>query len=233
MPEEKKPEAPKEKPKKEEPKKNALQKLQEVRRIMATSPLKKTGYNGFSKYNYFQLDDFMPTATKAFEQVGLTPLFGYSPEQDENTGETHVYATMQIINSDQPDESVNYKLPWVSANQSNNPIQNLGSTVTYLRRYLMMLALDLSETDVVDASAGGPEDHSKENKTVAEAKHAAQPKAQPAMQQPKISREQAEKIINLYTPQEIEALCKKLDKPALGEWTAIEAAKAIRFKEQK
>lgn len=201
---------------------NIYSKLTVARKRMAESPLKKTGYNGFSKYNYFQLDDFMPTATKVFADLWITPVFN-TDYHDYGNG-IIPEATLTIINDEAPGETIVFRVPWTSANQSNNPIQNLGSTITYLRRYLMMVALDLTETDVVEATSGGPEDHSKENK-------AAAPKQK--YEEPKITQQQVEKILGLYDPQTIETLSKKKGHANLGEWTAAEAMQAIRFKEAK
>ena len=84
-----------------------------------------------------------------------------------------------------------------------------------------MMALDLSETDIVDASAGGPEDVSKK----------AQPK--PAQRKPAITPQQIDKLTGLYTPQELTTMSAKLNHKDITEWDALEARKAIEFKEKE
>ena len=40
--------------------------------------------------------------------------------------------------------------------QATNEMQALGSSITYMRRYLYMMALDICESDSIDANAGKP-----------------------------------------------------------------------------
>lgn len=213
---------------------NVYKKLQHVRKVLATTPLKKTGHNDFAKYDYFQLDDFMPTATKAFEEVGLTPIFKIvtSGNYNADTGETtnlQKNAILTIYNDDEPNQKVEFGLPFVEANQSNNPIQNLGSTITYLRRYLFMTALDLSEVDIVDAGTGSSEDHSKEN--AQKAKEQQKEVKKPAV--PTLTQEQYSEILALYDKEQIKTMSIKLEKNDLSEWSTLDAAKAINFAKGK
>ena len=193
-------------------------KLQLARVTVQSAGLKKTGFNKYSNYYYFQLEDFLPTATSAFKTVGITPLFNLGRSSDEN-GIEHQFATLTLIDNDKPEDAVAFTAPYAEANNSSNPIQNLGSSITYLRRYLYMMALDLSETDIVDSGTGGPEDNSKENAKV-------QKKA------PSISSKQAELIQKLYTPEEIKTMLTRIKKNDLMDCTAVEAAKMIDFKKK-
>lgn len=124
--------------------------LQEIRYEFTKVELKKSGYNGYGKFNYFQLDDFLPTATKLFNEKGLCPVFSITI--DPNGIE---YATLVIVKGP---ESIPFKFPTAEANNSSNPIQNAGSKITYCRRYAYMMALDLVEQDTVDAVAGSEND---------------------------------------------------------------------------
>jgi hypothetical protein len=47
-------------------------------------------------------------------------------------------------------------------NPKGQPIQDLGGTLTYFRRYLWMIALELTEGDMVDASEPAPRTSKKE-----------------------------------------------------------------------
>ena len=123
--------------------KNIYELLQEVRLEMSKAPLKKTGFNKHLSFNYFELADFVPTATRLFAERKLCPIFniGY----DSNGVEI---ASLVITKGT---EQVRFMTP--TDNPTNmTGIQALGAKITYLRRYLYMIALDLVENDIVDAS---------------------------------------------------------------------------------
>ena len=116
-------------------------KLQEARAVMATMPLKKSGKNKFAGYEYFELGDFLPTAHDVFRIAGLCGVFSL----DDSS------ATLRIHDVDSGD-NVTFFTPTVMAhNPKGQPIQDLGSTHTYLRRYLWLMALELTENVQVDA----------------------------------------------------------------------------------
>jgi len=118
-------------------------KLQEARAVMATMPLKKSGKNKFAGYEYFELGDFLPTAHDVFRIAGLCGVFSL----DDSS------ATLRIHDVESG-EQVTFFTPTVMAhNPKGQPIQDLGSTHTYLRRYLWLMALELTENDQVDAQA--------------------------------------------------------------------------------
>ena len=48
-----------------------FRKLQAVRHELVNSGIKKTGHNAFGGWNYYELGDFIPTAHKLFDAVGL------------------------------------------------------------------------------------------------------------------------------------------------------------------
>jgi len=117
-------------------------KLQEARVAMARRPLKKSGKNKFAGYDYYELGDFLPTAHDVFLSVGLCGNFSIFEG----------IASLQIFETD-TGASVSFQAPLVMAhNPKGQPIQDLGGTLTYYRRYLWMMALELSEGDMVDAS---------------------------------------------------------------------------------
>ena len=120
--------------------------LQEVRYELVKANLKKTGKGNTGKreYSYFDLPDFLPKVTELFYERGLCPVIsiGY----DSNGIEM---GTLKIIKGT---EMIPFSLPTAECMTSSNPIQNLGSKATYMRRYLYMNALDLSENDTVELS---------------------------------------------------------------------------------
>ena len=122
---------------------NVYQKLLKARTMFLASNTQKSGKNMHLAFKYFELDDIVPIATKIFDEVGLISLVSFG----ENS------ATMNILNIDNPEESVTFTTPLVqlSENKGTNAVQAFGSTVTYYRRYLYMIALDICEPDEIDA----------------------------------------------------------------------------------
>lgn len=117
--------------------------LQDVRDEISKTPLKKSGFNKHLNFNYFELADFVPTATRLFAQKGLCPLFSIT--YDPNGVEV---AVLKIVKGA---ESITFTSP-TSDPTNMQGIQALGAKITYMRRYMYMIALDLTENDVVDAS---------------------------------------------------------------------------------
>lgn len=122
--------------------------LQEIRYEMSKTELKKSGYNAYGKFNYFELKDFVPKATELFTERGLCPIFNIAVIQGIE------YAVLTITRGP---ETIEFRIPTADSNNSSNPIQNLGAKITYLRRYLYLICLDLVENDIIDATSGKDE----------------------------------------------------------------------------
>jgi hypothetical protein len=134
---------------------NVYMRLNTAREKFHSAEIKKSGHNKFAGYTYFELGDFVTPALKIFKEVGLTSVIRF--EQD--------LATMEIINTDKPEERIQITSPMSEAQLKGcHPVQNLGAVQTYIRRYLWVAALEIVEHDAVDASAG------KEVKEVKEVK---------------------------------------------------------------
>jgi hypothetical protein len=115
-------------------------KLQAARNELVKSGIKKTGHNSYGGWKYYELGDFIPTIHKLFDVVGLCGVVTF--------GET---ATLTVYDSEDG-TSVQFSTPIVYAeNNKGQAIQVLGSTHTYLRRYLWLLAMEIVEADTVDA----------------------------------------------------------------------------------
>lgn len=121
---------------------SVLKKLQKARFELTQTQLKKSGKNKFAGYEYFELGDFIPTVHKLFNEIGLCGAFSITDEKAE----------LRIHDVDE-EKFIAFSTPTVMAdNPKGQAIQNLGSTHTYLRRYLWVMALELVESDEVDAS---------------------------------------------------------------------------------
>lgn len=115
-------------------------KLQWARHELSKANLKKTGHNSYGGWFYYELGDFMPTIHKLFDEAGLCGVVTF-----EET------ATLTIHNSDDG-SFIEFATPIVYAEAAKGqPIQMLGSTHTYLRRYLWLMAMEIVESDAVDA----------------------------------------------------------------------------------
>jgi hypothetical protein len=121
---------------------SVYRKLQAARIELVNSGIKKTGYNSFGNWHYYELGDFIPTIHKLFDAVGLCGVVTF--------GET---ATLTIYDTEFTDQKIEFSTPIVYAEAAKGqPIQMLGSTHTYLRRYLWLLAMEIVEFDVVDSA---------------------------------------------------------------------------------
>jgi len=124
--------------------------LQKARAILQTYDLKKTGHNKFSNYFYFELGDFIPAIHKIFNEVGLCGVVRFT----NDTASLTIYDVEDVGHG-----SVEFTSPLVYAeNTKGQAIQNLGSTHTYMRRYLWLMAMEIVEHDAVD---GLPQEEKK------------------------------------------------------------------------
>ena len=131
---------------------NVYQKLMVARAKFLESDVQKTGKNMHLSFKYFELEDIVPTAIRIFNEVGLIPIVNFTAD----------VATMDIINTDTPEEVIRFEAPFNqiapivsnAGKQATNEMQALGSSITYMRRYLYMIALDICESDSIDANIG-------------------------------------------------------------------------------
>lgn len=120
--------------------------LNEARVRFNKSELKKSGHNKYADYRYFELGDFLPTALEIFRELKLCPLISFADGQ----------AVMRIYDAENPDGiHIMFQTPMADANLKGcHPVQNLGAMHTYLRRYLWVLALEITEHDALDSMNG-------------------------------------------------------------------------------
>lgn len=132
---------------------NVYQKLLKARATFLASGTQKSGKNMQLAFKYFELDDIVPIATAIFEEIGLISLVSFEGDK----------AIMRILNTDNPEETVSFTTPFTplepivsnTGKKATNEMQALGSSITYMRRYLYMIALDICEPDEIDAGIVG------------------------------------------------------------------------------
>lgn len=121
---------------------SVYRKLQAARAEFLLTPIKKSGKNKFAGFEYFELADFIPTISKLFDMAGLCGVVRF----------TDAEASLTVYDAD-GDGSIVFTSPLVMAvNSKGQAIQSLGSTHTYFRRYLWLLAMDIVEVDLIEAA---------------------------------------------------------------------------------
>ena len=132
---------------------NVYGKLAQARVDLQKKDLTKSGLNKFAGFKYYELSDFLPHINNIFNDLGLVSQFILT----ENTGELTIFDTTS-------EGSITFTTPTEELVQKGmQPIQALGSKHTYLKRYLYLNALEIVESDIVDAS-DSKQSHTQENK---------------------------------------------------------------------
>lgn len=122
---------------------NVYEKLQSCRVKLQQMNLKKSGKNAFAKYSYYELQDFMNEINQLFEEHKLFSQISFTPET----------AVLTIFNAEQSEEIIHFTIPMAKAEMKGAlEIQQRGAEITYFRRYLYMMALEITESDAVDSS---------------------------------------------------------------------------------
>ena len=123
------------------------EKLQQARVKLQNVELKKSGHNKFAGYRYFELTDFLPTVNSIFAELGLCHTLEFTSD----------LATMQVIDTANGGIA-KFTCPMASAQLKGcHEVQNLGASITYITRYLLVMALAICEHDALDATTGAEE----------------------------------------------------------------------------
>ena len=183
--------------------KQLYKKLAEARVMLQEAGVKKTGYNAFSKFEYFQLSDFLPEVNRIFQKLGLCSHF----TMDVTTAVLTIYDTEE-------DASLTFTSPTAEAGiKGASSIQQLGGVITYMRRYLWLMAMEITEADTVDAL---PEEKKKPGKAL--------PDFIP------ISKAAQDRIHQLYTDNELTKMLAGRGVKSLDELSADVGAKWIEHR---
>lgn len=153
-----------------------------VIRVELSKEMSKSGKNTYSKYDYFQLKDFMPKAIALMNEYGVyaeyqmvrekfplpskkTTQFIFN-ENGEKTGEIVTeeenfeykeVAILDVYNLDDEDDMIQLEKETSEVRlQAAQPIQNLGGRSTYMKRYLYMDLFEINENDKVEEETGKP-----------------------------------------------------------------------------
>ena len=139
---------------------NVYQKLSKARVELLKRPLKKSGFNKYAGFEYFKLEDFLPAVIEIFDQLGLCSFFrieeSYKEQDDGVVTEYPPLAKLMIINTDKPGDNVTFSSETATAGMKG--VQDIGAIHTYMRRYLWLSAMEITEDDAVDETAGKNKD---------------------------------------------------------------------------
>lgn len=132
---------------------NVYGKLIEARKRFLEAGIKKTGVNRYAEYKYFTLDEIIPAKQEIFRALGLSDVISFGND----------YAILTIFNVTNPEEKIEF-ISQLAPDESmiKNPIQKVGAIQTYVRRYLYLLALDIIESDGIEATTDKPDPASDE-----------------------------------------------------------------------
>lgn len=130
------------------------EKLLHLRLEFAASGVKKTGINMNSAvpFDWYQLEDIMPTFQRLCDKYRL---IAYSSITREG-------AYAMIVDLDNTEGEVRFAIPYADntiietkdGRAVTTPMQALGGGITFLRRYLYYLILDLTQSDEVNQNIG-------------------------------------------------------------------------------
>ena len=185
---------------------NVWSKLLAVRNEFYAAGTKKTGRNLHAEFMYFELSDIVPVAAPIFAKYNLLLM----PTFENGNAEA------VVINTEKPDERINFSIPLQFIAEPGkfrmNEVQGVGAAVTYYRRYLYMIVLDLVEADSFDGES---------NNTETDDAPAPAPKKKPA------TTEQRQEIKKTLTNSDGEAddLQKSALKAALKKLKEIDPSK--------
>jgi hypothetical protein len=133
--------------------------------------IKKTGRNNFGNYDYYQLKDFMPKVIRLLAKYHLVSAVTVFNDEarleisdDGRYDKANITFSMPIIINSKTDEvkrieegknkqGAPMKIESTSTDSAKDAMKTIGAAITYARRYLWITALELTETDQIEAEA--------------------------------------------------------------------------------
>lgn len=162
-------------------------KITEAIDLIKKSPLKKTGRNTYSEYDYYTPEQINKLVYDACKQVGLYCRFDLIRNEFGIQGEVVVWDTTDFK------EAVTFTMASdVPSIKATNIAQQLGGAMTYTKRYMLMNIFDIVDNNLDFDTTSNTK---KQNEPVKETKPAAPKdqieKAKQAIESGNITRDQA------------------------------------------
>ena len=129
-----------------------FQKIAKARVDLQNKNIKKSGNNRYSGFTYYELSDILPEINNLCTELDMLTVFSITKTDDFEVG------ILKIIDSAKPLQIMEFRAPTAETcigkkkdgSGGADPIQNLGGKITYMRRYLLMIAFEIVESDTVD-----------------------------------------------------------------------------------
>ena len=126
---------------------NIYSKLNKIKLEFNARNVKKSGNNKHSGFDYYELSDIQPVLTELCDKYNVYQYISFDD----------TVASLILVNVDEPEQRVVFTSPMREISiPGANAIQSLGGIETYQRRYLLLMAFDITEPDLFDATAGTP-----------------------------------------------------------------------------
>ena len=125
---------------------NIYEKIMEARIQFQNAIIKNSGRNNFQNFNYFELDDIIPTAIIIRTDLKLFTI-------------STILETEAILNvvDWETGNNVEFRLslpPFPDETNHNKSMQAAGARITYARRYLYLTFLDIVQEDKINKNIG-------------------------------------------------------------------------------
>ena len=147
---------------------NIYKKLAEMRVELQNCDIKKSGYNEYGKYSYYEMADFLPYINEIAKNHNVFNLYELQAEK----------AILKVMDLEEDGCAIEFSIPIAEiAIVGANSMQNIGGVTTYTRRYLYMIAYEIAENDTFDAQVAEPEPEMDPNKILVNETHVATLKA--------------------------------------------------------
>lgn len=147
---------------------NIYKKLAEMRVELQNCDIKKSGYNEYGKYNYYEMADFLPYINEIAKNHNVFNLYELQAEK----------AILKVMDLEEDGCAIEFSIPIAEiAIKGANSMQNIGGVTTYTRRYLYMIAYEIAENDTFDAQVDEPEPEMDPNKILVNETHVTTLKA--------------------------------------------------------
>lgn len=124
---------------------NIYKKINSIKKEFLEKKVKKTGKNSYSGFEYYELSDITPILIELMNKYELASFITFNND----------IATLKLVNINNTNETIEITSPMATLElKGANAVQNLGGTITYMRRYLYLIAFDIVEPDFFDKTMG-------------------------------------------------------------------------------
>lgn len=119
------------------------EKLQQARAKIKSMPVKKEGWNEYSKYAYFTPEQIATMVHNVCQELGLFTKF------DLLRTDLGLMAFMEIYDTEDPGTPLVFKMATdIPSIKATNIAQQLGGCVTYSERYLNQIVFDIKDNNL-------------------------------------------------------------------------------------